>query len=114
MKYYYLSVGDWVCQSFEIKASTLASAKRKAFHKMGVKDELLVIKDENVSKAIVQNDKYLDFDVVNYEFVESHIMIVTGAWIMQGLNNERWIADAKWWTDEPYKIYNKRGKVIDG
>jgi len=106
-KFYRESVGECVCQVYEIEADNWGEAKKIAFEEMKEGDRLA----ECPSSAIKTDEDYPDYHYIDKDACTEYTVLCKGTWATKEPSGaEYWESDAWFFDDAPETYFNSSGE----
>ena len=106
MAYYWMSVGEYVCQVYRIAADNWNDAKRVAFPDMKAGDVLA----ECPPEAIKQYDDYPEYHYIDENLCTEYATLHRGTWANTPSGREYWEESAWYFDDAPETFLNGKGE----
>lgn len=106
MAYYWMSVGECVCQVYRIDADNWEEAKKIAFTEMREGDVLA----ECPPEAVKQDDDYPEYHYIDEKACTKYAELCRGTWATTPDGREYWESRAWYFSDEPEAFLNEKGE----
>ena len=106
MAYYWMSIGECVCQVYRIDAESWEEAKKIAFAEMREGDVLA----ECPPEAVIPDADYPEYHYIDEKACAKYAELHRGTWATTPNGREYWESRAWYFSDEPEAFLNEKGE----